>query len=212
MVVISFINLILFVLLVVMSAVMYIKASNLNHDVNLLIEDVRLEDVKEKAMKVRNKHQKLYEAQRLPGRPELFLVYDIYEDLSIEKREQTVVNDYFMLFKDAIKVILENKSTMVSNDRVFQTIDSMKKYPFYIHVLKFAKFVTDYDKYLSKVSQKDIAVRTERMFPGFSKDAEYFVILNNGIRAHLLYFVHNAIGIYLTFPEIVNQCIKTNQC
>lgn len=205
----GYINLTILCLSLGMCAWMYLFISKIEDDVQSIKEDANIEVVKTKTVRLQNQYKNLYESQNLPGHPAVYFLTDPYVDMSPEDRKKNITQDYFYVFKNAVDTIMAHKLIFQQDEPV---LDAMKRYPYYAEVFKLAKFVSDYDTYLSTaMTPKELIQKTEKVIPGFTGQP-YTIMLKSGRQVHVIYFVYNAVGVYNTYPELINRCITRKEC
>lgn len=182
--------------------------------INKIKNNTKVIEKRNHDMMVDQTHRTLYKEQTYNFKLEDYLLDDIYKDLSDDIRPDKVQQDYFKVFSTAIDTILNNKKKFTDSFLLLSNPTSLQ-YDFYIPVVKFGKYATDYETYLAEVNSNHLFVNTELTYPNFKTDPRFFLDFTEGKckrHIHILKILEIAVNLYIQHKQDVNECLYHGKC
>lgn len=121
-----------------------------------------------------------------------------------------LTTDYMYLFDNMINAIMSNKFTIEKIYKDLLDKEVVRRYPFFLEVLKFSKFVIDYDDYLKRLDVTQLSTLVSEKYPTLRTDERFFIYVPE--RTSILKLEKIGEAFYRRYPDFLNNCLVNYAC
>jgi len=121
-----------------------------------------------------------------------------------------ITTDYMYLFDNMIDAIISNKYTITKIYNNLLDKEVVRRYPFFLEVLKFSKFVIDYDDYLKRLDVNHLSDLVTAKYPTLRTDERFFIYVPE--RTSILKLEKIGEAFYRRYPDFLNNCLVNYAC
>lgn len=121
-----------------------------------------------------------------------------------------LTTDYMYLFDNMINAIMSNKFTIEKIYKDLLDKEVVRRYPFFLEVLKFSKFVIDYDDYLKRLDVTQLSSLVNEKYPTLRTDERFFIYVPE--RTSILKLEKIGEAFYRRYPDFLNNCLVNYAC